>query len=76
MFRAGEPEKLVMEHTGHRMVKALRMYERTSTSQHAAVSNVLVSPEEVQYKEAKSTECISGNGSGLCPFLGLHPIVL
>ena len=38
MFRAGEPEKLVMEHTGHRMVKALRMYERTSTSQHAAVS--------------------------------------
>ena len=57
-------EMLVQERTGHRTVKALRMHQRTSTSQHKAVFNVLVSPQEVQYKDA-SQPAVSGTfGSG------------
>ena len=41
LFQAGVPEKIIQERTGHRSLKALRMYERTTTSQHIAVSNVL-----------------------------------
>ena len=28
MFRAGIPEKVIQSHTGHRSLKALRMYEK------------------------------------------------
>ena len=30
MFRAGVPEKIIQERTGHRSLKALRTYERTT----------------------------------------------
>ena len=63
MFRCGVPEKQVQEQTGHRTVKALRMYERTSLSQHAAVSNILVAPQEVQYREALPGPSTTGSGS-------------
>ena len=70
MFRAGVPEKLVQECTGHRTVKALRMYERPSTSQHAAVSNILLSPEEVDYNKKKPTTSVSANASALTLIFG------
>lgn len=41
MFQAGVPEKIVQERTGHRSLEALRMYERTTTTQHMEVSRVL-----------------------------------
>ena len=41
MFEAGVPEKIVQERTGHRSTEALRMYERTTTTQYMAVSRVL-----------------------------------
>ena len=34
-------EKIVQERTGHRSTEALRMYERTTTTQHMAVARVL-----------------------------------
>ena len=43
LFQAGVPEKIVQERSGHRSVKALHLYERTTTSQHMAVSNILAS---------------------------------
>ena len=44
LFQAGVPEKIVQERTGHRSVKALRLYERTTTNQHMVVSNILAAP--------------------------------
>ena len=41
LFRAGVPEKIIQERTGHRSLKALRTYERTTERQHLAVANVL-----------------------------------
>ena len=43
MFRAGVPEKIIQERTGHRSVKALRTYERTTATQRLSVANVLSS---------------------------------
>ena len=66
MFRAGVPEKIVQECTGHRTVKALRMYERTSASQHSAVSNILLTPNKEEAKScatSSSSVCHSGLGS-------------
>ena len=39
LFEANIPEKIIQERTGHRSVKALRMYERTTEHQF---------PEEVE----------------------------
>ena len=54
MFQAGVPEKIVQERTGHRSLEALRMYERSTTTQHMEVSRVL-SAQKDQKDEAKST---------------------
>ena len=40
LFEKQIPEKIVKERTGHRSLTALRMYERTSPTQHKAVSNI------------------------------------
>ena len=37
----GVPEKLVMERTGHRNVKSLHKYQRVSSKEQEAVSDVL-----------------------------------
>ena len=37
----GVPEKLVMERTGHRNVKSLQEYQRVSSKEQEAVSDVL-----------------------------------
>ena len=41
LFEKQVPEKIVKERTGHRSLTALRMYKRTSPTQHKAVSNIL-----------------------------------
>lgn len=38
MFNNGLPEKLIAEMSGHKSVKALRCYERTSSAQQQAVT--------------------------------------
>ena len=40
-FQAAVPEKIVQERTGHCSVQVLRMYERTTTTQHMAVLRIL-----------------------------------
>ena len=44
LFQAGVPEKIVQERTGHHSVKALRLYEHTTTNQHMVVSNIFAAP--------------------------------
>ena len=39
MFQSGVPEKIVAEVTGHKSMKALRQYERTTEQQFQAVGN-------------------------------------
>ena len=52
LFAAGVPERIIQERTGHRSLKALRTYERTSAKQHQAVSEILGSRTLLQYEEA------------------------
>ena len=54
LFRSSVPEKIVQERTGHRSIKALRMYERTTQSQHMAVSPILSSDTDMGFEEAHS----------------------
>ena len=42
LFEANVPEKVIQEHTGHRSVKALRLYERTTNKQHEDVCKILM----------------------------------
>ena len=41
LYTAIIPEKIIQEHTGHRSVECLRMYEHTSDRQQHAVLNIL-----------------------------------
>ena len=41
LFQANVPEKIIQERTGHRSLKALRLYERTTGEQHQQVSRIL-----------------------------------
>ena len=49
MYKAGAPEKLIQERTGHRSIEALRTYERSSEEQHKAVSSLLSVPQHSTY---------------------------
>ena len=49
LYTAGVAEKIIKERTGHRSLECLRMYERTSTKQHKAVSRVLSSSSGTNY---------------------------
>ena len=65
MFRAGVPEKIIQERTGHRSLKALRTYERTTAAQHLSVASVFSSSSDVRFsdttgKPGPSTTSISG----------------
>ena len=48
LFQAKVPEKIIQERTGHRSVKAVRLYERTTEQQHHQVSNILSSRMQQQ----------------------------
>ena len=43
LYQADVPENLMQERTGHRSLKALRVYEHTTTHQQQAVSSLLSS---------------------------------
>ena len=45
LYQADVPEKLIQERTGHRSLKALWVYERTTTHQQQAVSSLLSSTQ-------------------------------
>ena len=51
LFRSNVPEKIIQKTTGHRSLEALRMYERTSTEQHQAVSKLMMSTKKTSYEE-------------------------
>ena len=55
MFQAGVREKIVQERTGHRSLEALRMYERTTTTQHMEVSRVLSAQKDQKYATCNSS---------------------
>ena len=40
LFQANVPEKIIQQRTGHRSLEALRQYERTTSEQHQAVTQV------------------------------------
>lgn len=52
LFQAGVAEKIVQERTGHRSIKALRMYERTTTAQRMEVSSILAGCEAASKENA------------------------
>ena len=49
LFTSQVPEKIVQQRTGHRLLEALRKYERTSKDQDIAVSSILSSPTAVNF---------------------------
>jgi hypothetical protein len=56
MFEQGAPEKLIQERTGHRSLEGLRTCERSSESQHRALSTLLsTNLKETQKESAHST---------------------
>uniref|UniRef100_A0A1X7U4V1 Uncharacterized protein n=1 Tax=Amphimedon queenslandica TaxID=400682 RepID=A0A1X7U4V1_AMPQE len=60
LFEANVPEKLIQERTGHRSIKALRLYERTTDKQHEEVSMILAKRDEEQ-KYGKQQEKMSAS---------------
>ena len=54
MFAAGVPEKIVAEFTGHKSVKALRQYERTTAPQLRAAGLAITTAES--FAESVATD--------------------
>ena len=54
LYLAGVPEKIIKERTGHRSLESLRMYEKTNTSQHKAVCNILTSKKDTKFNSFNS----------------------
>ena len=40
LFQVNVPEKIIPESTGHRSIKALRLYERKTGEQHQQASHI------------------------------------
>ena len=55
------PEKIIQERTGHRSLKALRLYERTTASQHQSVAKVLSAPSDVTFSSTENAKDCGGN---------------
>ena len=53
MYESGVPEKLIQERTGHRSIEALRMYERSNSGQHQAVSRILSDSQRRTYQHTE-----------------------
>ena len=53
MFVSGVPEKIVAEVTGHKSVKALRQYERTTDQQYQAVGHSISSMASFEYAQPR-----------------------
>ncbi len=52
MFQAGVPEKIIKERTGHHSLEALQTYERTTTEQHQAISDILSAEKKIKFQQA------------------------
>ena len=52
LFEAGVPEKIIKERTGHRSLDALRCYEKTTCTQHNAVSSILCQNKTATFSQA------------------------
>ena len=60
LYNANLPENLIQERTGHRRLKALRQYGRTSESQLVEVSNIIsTTSDEVQAPTISSAPALS-----------------
>ena len=63
MFQLGAPEKVIQERTGHRSIEALRSYERSSESQHRAISSLLTSSgssdSQLVYRQHTNTKSLN-----------------
>jgi len=67
LYRAGVPENIIQQRTGHRSLESLRKYEHTSITQHQAVANILSSDATTSYStqmsqlQSKSENSVSIN---------------
>ena len=55
LYTANVSEKLIQQRTGHRSVKALCIYERTTGEQELAVSKILTSGSRIDYTQAQQS---------------------
>ena len=55
LYAAAVPEKLIQQRTGHRSLKALRIYERTTGEQKLAVSKILTSGSRINHTQAQQS---------------------
>ena len=58
MYNTGVPEKLIAEKSGHRSLKALRAYERTSEDQEKSAAKCIQLPEQA-FNDSVAL-CLSG----------------
>jgi len=65
LFSGNCPEKVIQEHTGHRSLKALHMYEWTTEKQHQVVSKMSTSSEEVKYRQQKEVDVTASTSANL-----------
>ena len=77
LFQASVPEKIIQERTGHRSLEALRQYERTTTEQHEAVSEVLSSEKPVTFQSViqKQEKQQTVTRSALSPLTNISPVL-
>ena len=61
LFSGNCPEKVIQERTGHRSLKALRMYERTTEKQHQVVSKMLSSTEELDHGRCTASGAVANS---------------
>ncbi len=52
LFQAGVPEKIIKERTGHHSLEALQTYERTTTEQQQAISDILSAEKKITFQQA------------------------
>ena len=51
LFQANVPEKIIQERTGHRNLKSLRQYERTTLEQHQEVSMIVAKQQTGNFEK-------------------------
>ena len=71
MYQGNVPEKLIQERTGHRLLKSLRVYERSTDEQHKAVSTLLSTAKETVFQEQHSLAVKQSNQT-----VDIQPVVV
>ena len=75
MYEMGVPEKIIQDHTGHRSIEALRMYERSSAQQQEAASSILSNSHTVASSHNPYTQQDITPGVPTSVLECLHPAV-